>query len=403
MAYAITDLDSMRYRLGTSSEVPGTISWSFKRFNALGVMDDSGFSSSTVISQRQLKHMWDIPTPGFKRLQKEGKVLNKPMLKEEIRENFAIFPFRESTKFDSGASILGNGFALATCPQPTLSVPDRIIDSAVTKAFARVSANNSNLLLWLGEFRETVDMFYDIGKRLYKLVKATEAQRIAYLKGKLSLKEAQSMTLGLLYGIMPLSEAFEQWREGLLNLLPRGRQTFRGFNVFSDSKTTTFDVESGSWHSTRVSVHETLEANIRAGVLADIDPPEFLVSAILEPRAVISTAYALARLSFVVDWFLGVGNWLKSWSPTVGTKILASWVVIETKHSVKADHEKYAVLNPGEISQTVSGNGTGTVDIVRKLRLPVNPSDRPYLPTIDVNLNMDKIFSLILLFGKTSK
>lgn len=403
MSYGIPDLASMRYRLDTSSEVPGHATWSFQRFSPEGIQSDQGSSSYGVIVSRYKKHMWDIPTKGFKKLQAEGKVLNKPMLQEEIREDYSLFHFQEHTVFNDGTFLTGSGLAPATCSLPTLTVPERLIDSAVTKAFAKVSANKSNAVLWAGEFKETIKMFYDIGRRLYKLYKSTEAQRKAYYKGKLTLKEQQSMTLGLLYGIMPLSEAFAQWREGLFNILPKGRQTFRGFNSYSDSKETSYEETAWTWHKTKISVKETLEANIRAGVLADIDPPEFAISAILEPRAVISAAWALSRLSFVVDWFIGVGNWLASWSPTVGTQILASWVVIETKHTVVTHHEKFAVVDPGERSQTVSGNGTGKVTVVRKQRVPVSPSERPYLPVIDVNLNMDKIFALILLFGKTSK
>lgn len=403
MSYDNYDLASMRYRLDTSFEVPGQTTWSFQRFNPEGIIDDQGSTSRNVIVSRYKKHMWDIPTSGFKKLQAEGKILNKPMLQEEVREDYPLFPFQETTSWQTGTTLRGSGLALATCPYPTLTVPERLIDSAVTKAFAEVSANKSNALLWAGEFKETIQMFYNIGRRLYKLYKSTEAQRKAYYKGKLSLKEQQSMTLGLLYGLMPLSEAFAQWREGLFNILPKGRQTFRGFNSHSDSKNTSYEETYGYWHTTKISVKETLEANIRAGVLADIDPPEFTISVILEPRAVVSTAWALSRLSFVVDWFIGTGNWLASWSPTVGTKILASWVVIETKHTVEAHHEKFAVVDPGEKSQTVTGNGTGKVTIVKKQRVPVNPSERPYLPAINVDLNMDKIFALILLFGKTSK
>lgn len=403
MSYDIPDLASMRYRLDTSFEVPGKTTWSYMRYNPHGIMDDQGTSSTDVVVSRFKRHMWDIPTKGFKKLQAEGKILNKPMLQEEIRENYDLYPYHERVRYSTESTLTGTGLALATCPLPTLTVPDRFVDTAVTKAFAEVSANESNALLWAGEFKETIKMFYDIGKRLYTLYKSTEAQRKAYYKGKLSLKEQQSMTLGLLYGIMPLSEALAQWREGLFNILPKGRQTFRGFNVYRDSKKTSYEDVQGTWHKTRISVTETIEANIRAGVLADIDPPEFVVSTILEPRAVISTAWALSRLSFVVDWFIGVGDWLKSWSPSVGTKILASWVVIETKQTVEAHHEKFAVVDPGELSQTVTGNGTGKVAVVRKQRVPVIPSDRPYLPVINVNLNMDKIFALILLFGKTSK
>lgn len=405
MNYDLGDRASMRYRVDTSSEVSDTTYWDWSGYDKYGKRIDGGRPSWPVISARKKIHMWDIPTKGFKRAQKEGKIFNKPMLRETITENYGLYAYSESTMIkesSGGGSFAGSGLEIATCPLPTLVVPERLIDDAVTKAFAKVSANKSNALLWAGEFKESIAMFYGIGKALYKLYKSTEKQRIAYAKGKLSLKEAQSMTLAILYGIMPLGEAFKQWQEGLFNILPKGRQTFRGFNTHSDSKSYSYEKPHINW-KIDVSVKESLTANIRAGVLADIDPPSFTLATILEPRSVVSTAWALSRLSFVVDWFINIGGWLASWSPTVGTKILASWVVIETTHKVSAQHTMVSVLDPHEESQTITGSGNGTVEIVRKLRLPVNPSERPYLPSVNVNLNLDKIFSLILLFGKTSK
>lgn len=185
------------------------------------------------------------------------------------------------------------------------------------------------------------------------------------------------MTLGLLYGLVPLSEAFEQWRKGLLKILPKGRQTFRGFNTHSDSTSYSYEELIHNW-KIDIFVTETIESNVRAGVLADIDPPSVSVLALLEPRAIVSTAYVLSRLSFVVDWFINVGNWLCSWSPTVGTNILSSWVVIETEQKITARNKWLPVLNDWEKSQSVSGNGTATVSLKRKLRIPVSPSNRPY-------------------------
>lgn len=398
------DTVSLRHRIRTNRAENGVSHWGQKAYNEHGTLVSEESGQWPVPLRTKVEEMWDNPTKNFKKLSAEGMIINSPMLKKELTVEHSVFAASVKTTFPGGAFSRASGTEFAAAPPFTLDTPERLIDDAVTKAFAEVSANKQNALLWAGEARESVKMFYDIGKRLYQLVISTAKQRLAYLKGKLSLKEAQSMTLGILYGLMPLSEALAQWREGLLEMLPKGRQTFRGFNKYSDSVSYTFDTQHshGSWKNV-VSVEETIESNIRAGVLVDIDPPDSTVYALLEPRSIVSTAYALSRLSFVVDWFIGVGNWLCSWSPTVGTKILSSWVVVETVQQVRAKHVFTSVLNRGEASEDVSGSGTTQRLLKQTLRVPVNPSDRPYLPSINVNLNIDKIFALILLFGKTSK
>ena len=401
MEYNI-DTSSMRYRVRTSKEETTRTYWDWSHYDSNGNRDNGGLIESFPVMGRHVDHMWDIPTKGFTAKSGKGDIINSPMLQEKRIEQYAVYATQENTPLKDGGAYTGSGLEVARAPQFTLDLPERIIDSAVTKAFANVSANESNALLWAGEARESIKMFYDIGKRLYELVRATADQRKAYLKGKLSIKEAQSMTLGLLYGLVPLSEAFEQWRKGLLKILPKGRQTFRGFNTHSDRTSYSYEELIHNW-KIDIFVTETIDSNVRAGVLADIDPPPVTVLTLLEPRAVVSTAYALSRLSFVVDWFINVGNWLCSWSPTVGTNILSSWVVIETEQKITARNKWLPVLNDWEKTQSVSGNGTATISLKRKLRIPVSPSNRPYLPSVDVNLNIDKIFALILLFGKTSK
>lgn len=208
------------------------------------------------------------------------------------------------------------------------------------------------------------------------------------------------MTLGILYGLLPLEEAFRQWQEGLTKILPKGRKTFRGFDAYNDNTTYEYQILWNRGKYSNVEVTETLNVNVRAGVLVDIDPPSETFLTILEPRSVISTAWALSRLSFVIDWFVTIGPWLASWSPTVGTKILSSWIVIETRREITAVHTMSGVAPSWATKPHYSGSGTGKVYDYEKRRVPFEPSERPYLPSLNINLNLDKLFALILLFAK---
>lgn len=242
-------------------------------------------------------------------------------------------------------------------------------------------------------------MFYSMGRRLITLVNSTAKQRKDYAKGLLSVKEAQSMTLALLYGLLPLQDSVEQWQKGLLRHKKTGRNTSRGYNRFSDRSQYRYNLGDSNWNWF-VDVDERIETNIRAGVLYDVDLPEYPIFTHLDIKNFVSTAYALSRLSFVWDWFINVGNTLAAWSPAMGTRELSAWVTVEEKFSMTSRNSWLSILEPWELSNTHSFNGTATQSITRKSRYPVDRSDLDIIPNINLQLDLDKIFALILLFAK---
>lgn len=383
-------------------------------------------TSLTVANQID-DRMWDVVTKDFRARSAAGEIFNSPKL--HIREDFRVTPLNGTynlmyqTRNSEGVYkdafkrriVMSNIAVDETYVDrlKTLTVPyDRLQNLAVTAAYAGVTATEQNAILWLGEFRETVSMFKDIGSSLWELWKKTKKQRLKWAQGKLTVPEAQSLTLGLLYGLLPLEESINQVMAGLFKIKEdHTRQTSRGFQVYTDSNSVSNDRVWGDYGegTATLSYTETIEVTVRAGVLYDIDVtdlPTFLVVA--NPKAIVETAYALARMSFVIDWFINVGNTLAAWSPSTGTNILSAWVSIEETYVISGmDHQmiKAGVLKDGQRRITGSYDGSFPFEktLVKKQRAPINRSDLAIFPRVDVNLDLDKIFALVLLFAKAKK
>lgn len=396
------DLTKMRHRMRGGFSTAASTAWTVTVFDSTGRQTNKYFNPGVTDSVTYSEQMWDIPTPGYRKKSREGKIVNSPMRREIRTSNLPPTVVDSRTVYNDGGSATVKGIQPLHYPDFSLETSQVSIDTAITQAYANITANEQNALLWLGEFRETIDMFHSMGQSLLKLIRSTAKQRKRYLEGKLSVSEAQELTLMLLYGLLPLSSSIEQWQKGLLKHKPAGRNTARGFNTFTDSKTISYDAGDANF-KIQVTGTERLETNIRAGVLYDVELPDFPVLTAVDVKSVVSTLYALSRLSFVLEWFINVGSTLTAWSPSLGTRELSAWVVVEEKFNLSFHNTWSPKLEPHEISQTTTGSSSGNVLKVVKRRIPIDRSDLNVLPRLDINLNLDKIFALMLLFLKAKK
>lgn len=361
--------------------------------------------SPTTVSLKS-KTMYDVVIKSFHRRSADGEIFNNPMLQTSEVLSAPLVRVAgppNSVYFRSYMGKLPNSI-----PEFKLDKEnDFLIDNAVTDAFAKVSANDGNTLLWLGEFKETLAMFKDICSRTQMLIQATKAQRKAWRKGQLSVEGQQKLTLALLYGILPLEESIAQFLEGLFKTKAAGRHTARAVRIHTDSKLVNtparrdnnYYIDYYHW----ATYTETLELQVRSGILYDVALDAPWVSVILDPKSVISTAYALARLSFVVDWIINVGGTLAAWSPSVGTDVLASWVTVEKTHTIQGVNTYGPSPGSKNSGQYGEGSGEFSRELTTKWRKPIDRSDLPVIPRLDINLNMSKVLSMVLLFAKVKK
>lgn len=398
------DLSTMRHRKTQNTSSVKPTKWTMKYYDKNANLLDTTYYHDTCPASGITVDFYDINNRGFKKRSANGEVIVSPMYKRtHIAYQQPIEAVEHSNYLDGGYAVCSGTLPPVPFPEPKLAVPRFGEDNAITQSFANVNMNENNVPLWLGEAKEGIKMFCDIGESLWKLYKSTEAARKAYLKGKLSVKEAQSMTLALQYGILPL----EQQLDALSNLFEvKKDQRYTARGLFHHEQERSFDyfIRDNGITRCRVKGKEYLAVHIRAGCLYEVNASGLTpIERYIQPGEIASAMWALSRLSFVIDWFINVGNTIKSWSPATGCNILNSWVTVETARLIELEASYEPAPNHPFVYENISGRGTQELQIVEKRRERVDPFNRPIIPRISVNLNLSKVFSLILLFAKVKQ
>lgn len=366
-----------------------------------------------VVVSSYKESFYDVVIPRFFERSRKGEIFNNAMYKIITETDTPLITVTEQNRshYDAKKGFSGSIIKREVAPYlpPFKFSGDHlnVANQAVTQAYAGISANEGNTLLWLGEFKESLTMFRDVGARIKILAEQTAKQRKKWAKGKLTIPEQQKLTLALVFGILPLEQSIADFMDGLFRTKDNeSRNTSRGFMVSTNTRSDKY-VNTKPTNSADIVEHsdwtEHLEITARAGVLYEIDYTDVpWISVILDPKSVISTAYALARMSFVIDWFINVGNTLAAWSPSMGTKPLSAWVTVEVTRTITGTSVFKHRLRPTD-SWAVSGQGNFLRYSYEKWRVPVDRSDLAIFPRLTLDLDLEKIALLVLLFLKVKK
>lgn len=265
-------------------------------------------------------------------------------------------------------------------PRDFTSQRQAAFDEAVTRVFAKANTRNADLLIDLLEFKSTIDLFVKLGWRLVTL--ATTPGAILDLPGLLALISGRRSTRDRRVRAYPVTldrwlhelaglwcEMRFGWRpllstlEGVItslsdpNLGKEKRITYRASeNVeLQDIQTNTrYDSAGGTTSSPAYFTTETrYEGRFRAGILLAerYDLAESLgLSVDFVPIAV----WDLIPLSFIVDRFVNVGNFIRSLRPIASTDFGGAWCV---------ERFKLSYVFRGEYLATDQTSGSGDQQI----------------------------------------
>jgi hypothetical protein len=251
-------------------------------------------------------------------------------------------------------------------------LPDRTM--FVQAAAARIYASGHDTATFLAELGSVKRMFRGLVTKIHGL-----------LRGKPQGTPA-NYWLELRYGWRPLAADIQQLNEAIQNLnSKRRRWSQNSGRSISYIDTNTFDIGTSSGvNYTRTTISKHYEISVRGSVVADIEPPTFRFN-------LITTAWELIPLSFVVDWFWNVGQSLEALSFLVfSTNYTAS-----EGYRVQLTHEQTSDLLDGTGSNWIySGQSKMISKFIWENRRPTTVST---FPQFSVNLDEYKILDLISL------
>jgi hypothetical protein len=290
-------------------------------------------------------------------------------------------------------------------------------DQVVTTAKARINASEAQILASLGEAKKTVVSLGFILKRLIRIysdLKHLQVRKfdrrfrdIKRVLRQASIKELSNRYMELRYALRPLAYDIRNFHNAVKALKKRtDRQTFRASKTLSDSSVQYFPRAT----MTQVSAHyvsrldqvtseASREVRVSAGFLTefqDIDSAQ-----IFGADDLFESAWELVPFSFVVDWFLNVGEKIAAWTPEKGVLILASWLTERTRYvqSTSTSGSVVGIIgdDTNEVISSTHLDRTGGVSktIIGHNRTP-NPGLK-ILPSFKLRLSTFKILDLTII------
>lgn len=322
-------------------------------------------------------YMRGYDTPNFRKLRDSGKLLPATRFVQWSISGFTTGD-RENQSIPVPASLDSYAFyAPYSDWQLTEDVLSAIPGDADGEARALVQAAAAAIAsqgfdggTFLAEISKTVSLFRGALKRLLGYIASGKIHKI-WLEGRYGWRL-------VVYDIIAINELLSN-----LDTSPFDRHKKR----FSTSYTTTNHTErddSNPSENRTIVVDDRHEVSITGSVLADIKPPKIVFDST-------KTAWELVPFSFVVDWFISVGNFLDSLSFLRMATDHVAWYGIQ--HTVHRNMELEFSTKPTATytsTTTQSGECTG----VYTIRVPTSI---PSLPQIRTNLNTFKVLDLVAL------
>lgn len=239
--------------------------------------------------------------------------------------------------------------------------PYPYVQAAASKAYT----SGHDTLTFLAELHKTVRLFTDLQNKFVE---------------KLSRENLTSEWLEARYGWRILMYDVEDIMKVLSNLDgERKRISERVGQKLTWTEDFSYMIDWGS-SDHYFSGSTTYDLSVRGSIVADFTPPDLQFNPVL-------TAWELTRFSFVLDWFIGVGQWLEALSFLTfsGQHYAATGYRIQAQRDINLSTIAWA--------PTWSGYGSyrSTSKSVLTVRTPASVSLRPH---VNVNLDSFKVLDL---------
>lgn len=252
---------------------------------------------------------------------------------------------------------------------------------ALSSARSNAAASSAQLLVTLGEARETVRLLGDAVNLALKRTQPFVKLRRRYEQKKLTYKdylvELANLDLLVRYGVLPLMYDIQGYVKALSEPTKPERGTVRA--VAGDSGSTQWTTGASSSMISKIEINHDLAwtREYRATTLFEaVDDLQARIG--LRLADVPSAAWELTRLSFVADWFANTGEFIGSLTLAGRSNVLMQCVVERLTAQYTAIYSELGSVRSTSSDSVCLLDGSGSkVSMVatRTTRQPYSPND----------------------------
>jgi hypothetical protein len=380
----------------------------------------------------------DTATPGFRRTQKLGGIVNSPMDSDYkvITDDLVHHWNFMSAKLDSeGNPVEDTGFNISGpllasdifAAMPLIPESATGYESALALAQARVHNEawaeaktvDLNLLVDAAEFGKTMSSFLGAIKTMTTIIKMVvrfSKNPVAFYRDVVRLAKrhrlgtvfkaidgASSFWLWVRYALRPVLISMSQISEALATEHKGNRYTGR-----ARESGVSGPVTSNGVTQIRESLNATYEAytlvtwEISAGVMMQMSPNKTMAALHKAGLTnVVGSAVDLTSFSFIVNWFFNVAETAAAFTPTPHLRPLCHWtrgkVIVEKRVQILSIDRRsdYAALYSDRHHQASGGGGGFSIYTEHNWRRPT--ARRSILPTRRFNFDLSKALDVLAI------
>lgn len=425
------------------------------RYRTVKVADPNPAWIEISASQWRLSNsstMTDVVTAGFRRLQREGYIINMPASRsvsslDHIVMTGKMLTTRSTDGFWYETQILNsvpeqwckNTFSSISLHYAQPSYPSLDVDYVLQRAWADLDKSSAAILSTLGEMDETFAFARSVISRTCRVFRNLKRglflspEALRYWRSVGTAKQCghvwrqlvgspparwpvtlRTAWLEARYALRPLAYDFMAIKKAMEEPLKPLRVTGRSYAVQSNQNVHFEDAfmclkmpTQGSSSAvvgtmgSQFTYTSVRKRTVRAGVLAKLDVKSQLGSYAdaFGLHNLPEAAWDLTAFSFVLDWFLDISTYIEAWTPEPGVHPLASWIHTEDVWTETLACRPYDIRRNGSYTDQITGSPGLTTRITRSWTRTPNPT-LSILPHINVRLNGYKVADLIALISQ---
>lgn len=354
----------------------------------------------TYSGVRTTKTIEDCVTPGFHSIVESGGFLPVNRVKiSTVKETRTAGSGPFETSKSGGCYHAKYEHDQYTAFSRVASVPavsESILDSLTISAVSRLKESMLDVLTTLAEMRDLVQLYRTTASRLqhlaFRLARIARAMHARYARrrrrrigGRWFRRNRDpasifaQLWLEYRYAWLPMIYTIQDALRALESSIQEGALitgTARQTESISNSKTVVTTAAPDATYTTTTVINGSRQYTVKAyGRINSTTSTKFAFDPLI-------TGWELIPFSFVVDWFIGVGDFIQAWSPFSGVDALGISASTVTEYTDENYHnQSWSGINS-------LGSYTGCKNKLEVKEYVRSPRGVPALPTWNPSLSM---------------